>query len=495
MLALAAALIVPLVLGLRVRRARWCGLLLLALLAGLGRTLFIHPPVTASDLSFYNGSDKAQAVRVTGVVEAEPVYGDTYQRLRIGVHSLLLPGATTPTGTKGALLALAPRYPAYSLGERLSLVGRLTPPPSSPGFDYAGYLAHHGVYSYMLYPKVTSLGPAESSGIAGAVAWVRAKVRAALQSSLPEPQAALTVGVVTGDRTTIPPAVQDAFTLSGTQHILAISGQNMTLLIGFVYLLYAGNTRRRLPGWLLFSSLLMLAAYTLFTGATPSVVRAAVMSGVLLMSQTLGRRFDPISALAVSAVLMTLYDPNLLADAGFLLSFAAMLGLAQVSPYLLVPLAKLRLPRLVAIPLAASLGAQIAVTPLLLLLTGRFSPVSPLATLTTEFALLPLMIAGIATGLLGSIFAPLGAVVGLLAWPWATWMLASVQWWAALPAATVQLPPVAPVWIATYYVVAASVVWWAKEGRPRLGMPAYQLALAVVAVGLWSLMLSMATFH
>ena len=215
------------------------------------------------------------------------------------------------------------------------------------------------------------------------------------------------------------------------------------------------------------------------------------MSGVLLASQAVGRRFDPVSALAVSAALMSLVDPDLLLDAGFLLSFAAMLGLVQVSPLVLKGLSKAHLPEWVGVPLAASIGAQVATAPLILLFTGRFSTVSPLATVTTEFMLLPLMIAGIAAGFVGVVFGQAGSLLALLAWPPATWMIESVRWWASLPAASIEVGRVGPGWIAGYYLMSALAVWWAREGRVRFKLHPRELALAATAVTAWAVLLGL----
>jgi competence protein ComEC len=344
----------------------------------------------------------------------------------------------------------------------------------------------------MLYPKVTQRSIVVEGGLPGLVSAARERVRQALREGLPEPQAALAVGVVTGDRTSIPEDLQEAFTRSGTTHILAISGQNISMLVGFVFLAYGGGKeRRKMPLWLLGTILLLLAVYTIFTGATPAVVRAALMSGVLLMSHAVGRRFDPISALSVSAALMSVVDPNLLLDVGFLLSFAAMLGLAQVSPLVLEGFDKLRVPALLGVPLAASIGAQLTTSPLILLFTGRFSTVSPLATLTTEFTLLPLMITGIAGGLAGAVFGQAGSLLALLAWPFATWMIEFTRWWASLPAASLEVGPVSIAWITGYYVLAALLIWWVREGRTRFKLRPIELALAAGTVATWTVLLGL----
>ncbi|MDQ3929369.1 MAG: ComEC family competence protein [Chloroflexota bacterium] len=490
LIALAALTVVPTTLGWEQRRLRWAGLWMMALLAGAGWTLRSHPPPGPTDLAYYNGLTGAAPIQITAYVGAEPIYHDRSQRLRLTARSLELPAVKEAVRVSGDMLVVLPRYPTFYVGEQLTVSGVLTVPPRLEGFDYASYLGRQGVYSYMQYPRVLDRRLGTEGGLFARILEARQAVRQALREGLPEPQAALIVGVVTGDRSGIPEDLQEAFAASGTSHILAISGQNISLLVGLVFLVYSGGReRRKMPLWLLVIIVVLLAAYTIFTGATPAVVRAALMSAVLLASQAVGRRFDPSSALAVSAALMSAFDPDLLLDLGFQLSFAAMLGLVQVSPLLLGGLTKLRVPGLVGVPLSASLGAQLTTAPLILLFTGRFSTVSPLATLTTEFMLLPTMLVGIAGGLAGAVFGEIGSLLVLLAWPPVTWMIESVRWWASLPAASVEVGQVSVAWIIVYYMLVTLAIWWLREGRARLKLRPSELGLAAGAVAAWCVLL------
>jgi competence protein ComEC len=273
-----------------------------------------------------------------------------------------------------------------------------------------------------------------------------------LRQAIPEPEAAVTVGVVTGDRTSLPVEIETAFQRSGTTHVLAISGENISLLVGTVWLLLGGRRgRRRLPPWLLVSLFVMVAAYTLFTGASPSVVRAAIMSAVLLLAPVFGRRYEPISALAVSSILMTAVDPNVLVDPGFQLSFAAMLGIGLLAPKIATMLVGWRAPTWLAAPLAASLGAQLSTFPLIAVVSGIVSPISPVATLVVDLALLPLMVSGIATAVIGSFFPALATVIGLFAWACGAWMIFWIKLWTSVPYSYVDLTSIGTGWVPFYY--------------------------------------------
>jgi competence protein ComEC len=130
------------------------------------------------------------------------------------------------------MYAIVPRYPELGIGETLSLSGHLTPPPTFDDFDYAAYLARQGVFSYMTFPKVVPIGHNAENGWQSFITARRVAARATLQSAVDEPEASIAVGVVTGDRSSMSDFLQAAFRNSGTTHILAISGQNISLLVG-----------------------------------------------------------------------------------------------------------------------------------------------------------------------------------------------------------------------------------------------------------------------
>jgi competence protein ComEC len=206
------------------------GLVLVGLLAGCGRTLLVHAPVGEHDLAYYNSLSSGPVIAVAGVVADEPVIGDRWQRIRVSAETIKSRSGTPAVPVSGDMYAIVSRYPTYNVDERVALTGTLTVPPRFGTFDYAAYLVRQGVYSYMTYPRVSSLGPADTNNARRALSTARSRVRDTLRRAVPEPEAALAVGVVTGDRSSIPSDIQQAFQTSGTTHVLAISGENITLL-------------------------------------------------------------------------------------------------------------------------------------------------------------------------------------------------------------------------------------------------------------------------
>jgi competence protein ComEC len=462
-------------------------------LAGAALALLAHPPLTPGDLAYYNGTAGDQAVTVFGYVASAPVPSDRSQRVRISATWLALPGEP-PRPVRGDLLAVVPRYPEFSEGAGLAVTGVLTTAPAFNGFDYAGYLARQGVGSYMLFPKVQPGPVSADSGPGRAVSTVRERAADALRRHVPEPQAAVAVGVVTGDRSSMPDEVIDHFKRSGTYHLLAISGQNIALLVGIIMLALGSGGRRRLSLFLTLAVIALLASYAAFTGAAPSVVRASAMGATMLLGPVVGRRYDPAAALCMTAAIMLALDPDVLLDAGFQLSFAAMAGIATITPLLMPALLSLRLPRALALPVAVSLGAQAATLPLSAMWTAQVSLVSPLATLAGDLALAPLMISGILTALLDGV--GLGAIAALpaaVSWASASWLLESARLWASVPGASVSVE-VAPAVTIAYYAALAACLRLAslrQAGRPIGRSMLIRAGLGVAAVGVWALALGM----
>jgi competence protein ComEC len=143
--------------------------------------------------------------------------------------------------------------------------------------------------------------------------------------SFPDPEASLMAGILLGVESGIPADVQEAFNATGTSHIIAISGFNISILAGLFTLLFSRLTGR---WWGALLAALGIAFYTVLVGAGASVVRAAVMGWFSLLAVQIGRRQVGLNSLAIVAAVMAAFTPSILWDVGFQLSFMATLGRA-----------------------------------------------------------------------------------------------------------------------------------------------------------------------
>jgi competence protein ComEC len=232
--------------------------------------------------------------------------------------------------------------------------------------------------------------------------------------SVLEPNASFINGILLGERSAIPLSLKEAFRRTGMVHILAISGYNVTIIVSLIYALLLLILRRSKAFWF---ALLGIFAFTVLTGASASVVRAAIMGSLVILAHKEGRIYSSSRALAFTAALMVAFDPLVIQeDIGFLLSFAATLGMLYLVP--VFDKYVRRIPGFYGTKEAAvtTLSAQIMVLPLLLYFFGSVSPLSVVVNIMV-LPLIPLaMLLGFVVGLVGIVSLNLAIILGYLPW-------------------------------------------------------------------------------
>jgi competence protein ComEC len=344
-------------------------------------------------------------------------------------------------------------------GSVVSFEGELQAPLDFEGFAYREYLARQGIGAVSSAFRVDVLAGSRGA-LADGMAGLRAALLRGLNSVVPEPEAALAAGILLGVRAGIAPEVSDAFATAGLTHVVAISGWN----IAIVAALAASLTRPvlRLPGGRWFgvgAAGSLVAGYVLLTGASPSVLRAALMAGGLVLARLGGSRAHALGALMLAALVMLLAAPPVLWDVGFQLSALATAGLIWFAGPMEHLLA--RWPAVIREPVGLTLAAQLTTLPVILLNFERLSLVSPAANVLVV-PLVPVVmlcaalaaVAGAVAGLL-----PVTAFTELLSWATggAAWlylrlMIMAGQATAAMPLASVDLS--APAWTAAAWYPA-----------------------------------------
>ena len=297
------------------------------------------------------------------------------------------------------------------------------------------------------------LGPVPGLDISqlGALDGLRADLARPLQLLVPEPESGILLGIVLGERASISPDLAYAFSVSGTTHLLAISGFNMTLVGTAVALALRGRVR---PTVRAVATVAAIVAYSLLVGLAPSVMRAALMASVASVGLASGRRAATANALCVAVTAMLFADPAAIADLGFLLSATATAGLVLWQAPIAARFAML--PGALREGLATTLAASAPTLPVVAAAFGRVSLVSPIANLVAVPLFPPLMITGAAASVLGSLSVDLARPVALVAYGCALALRIVVETFAALPIAAVSVPsgPVTGVVVALLLVAA-----------------------------------------
>jgi competence protein ComEC len=373
----------------------------------------------------------------------------------------------TPPDARPAFLVTAtlPRYPVVVPGDRVTVDGTIRPRPESP---YGEYLERIGAVGSLTARTLEVVPSPPDPG--RRLEDLRRGAAEALTRVLPEPEAGLAAGILIGLRDRVDRDLATAFTTAGVSHVVAISGWNIAIVAAAVAAL-AGRLGRRRRSLI---TVLAIVAYVAFAGASPSVVRAALMAGVVLLARETGRAGRAAAALGWAAVLLLVSDPKLIGDAGFQLSSLATAGLiAWATPITawIERIGRGRVPRWLAESLGVSLAAQAATLPIVLVSFGRLAVLSPVVNLAVVPLVAPAMAVGLVALVGGGLVtlggpAVLGAVLAAPGWVVLRSLVAIVQVAAGLPFASLMLEPPLDVAAAGLSVAGlAGLTWWQRRRR------------------------------
>jgi len=426
-------------------------------LGGLRYQLSI-PTIDAFHIAWYN--NREYDVLVTGTLDEPPDYRDTYTNLYLKVEAVDTGSGDLPV--EGLLLVRVFPNESYEYGERIRIRGKLVTPPENEEFSYREYLARQGIHSYMSRTEVTRLPGNFGNPVKKAIYAFKDKALKNTYLIFPDPEASLLAGILLGVDTGLSQSLQQAFKDTGTAHIIAISGFNIAIIAGLFFTLFSrilGQVRGSI------AAILGIALYTFLVGADAAVVRAAVMGGLSLTIRQFGRRNDGLSALMLSAALMTAFmNPNIPWDVGFQLSFFATLGLilyaepfqkwaVRVITRYTSPGAAQKLAAPISEYFLFTLAAQLTTLPIMAYHFKRISLVSLIANPFILPVQPAVMILGGVAVLLSLVWLPLGAVAAFSAWPFVAYTIRLVELFDRLPNGVIVLGNLS-LWLVILFYVA-----------------------------------------
>jgi competence protein ComEC len=320
-----------------------------------------------------------------------------------------------------------------------------------------------------------SAGHGGREGLPGALDAVRRRGSHALAAGLASREAALVRGMVLGEDEAIAPDTKTAFERSGLAHLLAVSGQNVLLLCTLVLAIGAG-VGLPLRGRLILAAALV-ALYVPLAGGGPSIQRAGVMGIAGLVAALAGRPASRWYALGLAAAVTLALNPAAVAEPGWQLSFAAVIGLLALAPKLRDGMTRLGLPRLLAEIVAVTTAATLATAPLLAFHFREVSVVSLAANVIAAPAVPPVMWLGMLSLVVGQFAPALAVPINALNAP----LLAYVDWVAStsasLPIAAAPVSLGGPWTLAAVYAGGAvAIVVAARFSRRVLGPSAARVS-------------------
>lgn len=258
---------------------------------------------------------------------------------------------------------------------------------------------------------------------------------------LPEPAAGLLAGILFGTKATLSGGLYDDLIKTGTLHVIALSGMNITIVEKIVCNSLLRFVSRRIASLL---TIVVIIGYILFVGPSPSVVRAGIMGSMSLIAVWMGREMIGIFALVTAGFVMVLFDPALVGNLSFQLSFLATFGMLifgkqyvrkkdrQTSDsfprYLFF-----QMKQWVTEEFQVTASAQVLTIPLIFLLFHRISLISPLTNMLIGWTMMPVTILGFITIAVGSVSVWLAQFPAWLTWVILQYDIAVIHMTALIP--------------------------------------------------------------
>lgn len=423
---------------------------------------FRQPAIDAFHIAFYN--DRDYEILVTGTLAEPPDYRDTYTNLHIKVEAVDSGSGDLPA--RGAVLVRVPTLVKYEYGERVRVRGDLKTPPEDEEFSYRDYLAREGIHSYMSIADVTILPGNGGNLFFVQVYKLKDKLLEHTYRLYHDPEASLMAGILLGVDTGLTRDLQNAFKNTGTSHIIAISGFNIAIIAGIFFSIFKNMFGERLGAAF---AILGIIFYTLLVGADAAVVRAAFMGSISLLARQLGRRNDGMNALALVALIMTIFNPLVIWDVGFQLSFFATLGLilyaepfSNFTSTLISKISKQdtsMFTRIINDNVVLTFAAQLTTIPIM---AYHFKRISLISFIANPF-ILPVqpavMVAGGLAVFTSLVIFPLGQLIAWVAWPFASYTIRIVELFDRVPYASIYLGDSSFWMVLAFYIALLSVTF------------------------------------
>lgn len=422
----------------------------------------------------------APGVHICGVVRAIEKPGRVY------LEDVLIDGKTDMRRDVLVTLMLEENetIPDVFVGQRIEGTGRLFAPeePRNPGDvnrRYRALVRGYELSGYIL-PGWSAEGEAGFSVVEG-FRRCRDRLKAHIER-LFDHRAALFLGIMLGDKTEIEDDLISAMRVTGVVHILTVSGLHLSLIAGVIKRMMKKLGMR--SGTSLWMMTVMLAVFTGLTGGAAGTVRAMIMSVYRECAIFRGKRYDPLTALSVAALLMTIVRPLWVLDVSFQFSFFVVLGIQLCAHRLSAWMGKrIAWPRLLCrVPDAVSVSAcaQFAALPMQMLLYGYIPTCSLLMNLLGGLVVPVLLLGGWACALIGAVCFPAGRLfagaLGAVAEVF-EWMNRSA---AALPYSVVRVPAPYGISVLIFAAVLALMSDRIRWGQMKRHALAIVLALVLV---------------
>lgn len=381
-----------------------------------------------------------ETVVVNGTIMDDPGYGKHGDQ-QMKLSNVTVNGQPMP----GSIFASTTSFLDIKRNDRVTMQGKLD----------------EGFASYAATLRFATLTTATDG--ATPIRELRDSFAAGVRNGVPEPEASLGVGFVVGQRSALPEDLDEQLKIVGLTHIVVASGYNLTILVRFARRLFAKHSRYLAMS----TSLGLVLTFIAFSGATPSMVRAGMVTVLSLLAWYYGRRFHPLLLILFVAATTSYWNPVYVwADVGWYLSFLAFSGVLILSPLITARIYGERTPNVIIQMIIETVAAELLTLPLILLVFERVPVFALIANLlvgpTIPFAML-------ATTIVGAVGMTLPAFAGFVGVP-ATiivgYTVAVVELLSSVPWAQIATS-ISPVLFGSFYalIIGVIAIWWRKMGN------------------------------
>jgi competence protein ComEC len=323
-----------------------------------------------------------EEITILGLIDKEPDITEKITQLEVKIEKIkkINNPEENSSSELGKVLVTIRKYPEYKYGDRLKISGTLKNPDVLDNFNYRDYLAKDGILAVMDFPEIEIIDRNLGNPLIRILFSFKDKLKESLNRALSRPHSGILEALLFGEEENISKEFKEKLNLTGTRHIAAVSGMNITIIsaILFNFLLWLGLWRSQA----FYLSITLIIFYILMIGAPASGVRAGIMAILFLTAQHFGRLSSASRLVVLAATVMLAFNPLLLRlDVGFQLSFLAVMGLIYLQPIFSDLFKKIPSNFQLRNSLASTLSAQIFVFPILVYNFGQISLISPLANI------------------------------------------------------------------------------------------------------------------
>ncbi len=441
--------------------------------------------------------DNCDSLEVTGEIASLPEIVEGRTTFYLSVDSMA--ASQVRWGVEGKIrVTIGEAAGQFAYGDMVSFRGQLDEPPglrNPGGFDYRAYLNRQGVHGVIFLKSaepIQILARDQGNPLLAKLVWpIKRSIQKTFEQNLSGPPQALLTGIMLGDRSNVPGSIERVFQDSGVVHVLSVSGLHVSLV---VFLFFSLLRALRLPfNWVVGFTVVITLGYMVVTGSKPPVVRAALMTTIVLVGLALERNVDLLNTVAFAGLVTMIVSPSSLFDPGFQLSFVSVVSIIYMYPRLeeWIPMRFRKKHtywrRFLLGGTLVSLSAQLGIAPVVAYYFFKIPLISLLANLVVIPWVGVVLALGFAAAISGAVCMPVALLFNASNWLALSGLIKAVEMFASAPCAYVQVARPGLLDLSCYYCLLALFVnvrrvYWARRWLVIAGLCSANMGIWISAL-------------